>query len=84
MSRSKGRAASGIRPKWHSRAESLNLESLVIRSRKSGHESRHGPRRIRLGTKLQSRAKSLSLQSLDIRSGKSQNESRQGSRRNRI
>ena len=47
MSRAKGRAASGIRHKLHSRAESLSLESLDIRSGKSGHESRQGSRRFR-------------------------------------
>ena len=38
MSRAKGRAASGFRPKLHSRAESLSLESLDM-SRAVGRES---------------------------------------------
>ena len=38
MSRAKGRAASGFRPKLHSRAESLSLESLDM-SRFVGRES---------------------------------------------
>ena len=48
MSRAKGRAASGFRLKLHSRAECLSLESLDIRSGKSGDESRQGSRRIRI------------------------------------
>ena len=48
MSRAKVCAASGFRPNLHSRAESLSLESLDIRSGKSGHESRQGLRRIRI------------------------------------
>ena len=35
LSRAKGRTAFGFRPKLHSRAESLSLESLDIKSRKS-------------------------------------------------
>ena len=46
MSRAKGRALSGFRPKLHSRDESLSLENLVIRSGKSGYETRQGLRRI--------------------------------------
>ena len=42
MNRAMGHATSGFRPKLYSRAESLSLESLEIRSGKSGHESRHG------------------------------------------
>ena len=52
MNRAKGRAASGFRPKLHSRAESSSFESLVIRSGKSGHESRQGPRRIRIQSQI--------------------------------
>ena len=48
MSRAKGRAATGFRPKMQSRAESLSLESLDIRSGKSQNESRQMSRRIRI------------------------------------
>ena len=84
MSRTKGRAASGFRPKLHSRAESLSLESLDIKSGKSGQESRQGSRRLRFRPKLRSRAESLSLECLDIKSENSGHESHQGSRRIRI
>ena len=47
MSHAKGRAASGFRPKLHSRVESLSLESL-------GHESLRGPRKSK-HTKIWSR-----------------------------
>ena len=85
MTRAKGLALSGFRPKLHSRTESSSLESLDIRSGKSGHESRQGPRRIsEFRPKLHSRAESLSFESLVIRSGKSEHESREGPRRIRI
>ena len=45
MNRAMGHATSGFRSKLHSRAESLSLESLEIRSTKSGHESRRGSRK---------------------------------------
>ena len=48
MSRAKGRAASGFSPKLQILANNLSVESLVIRSGKSGHESPHGSRRIRI------------------------------------
>ena len=83
MSRARGCAASAFRPKVHSR-ESLNLESLVIRSVKSGMNRAKRRAASRFSPKLQIRAKSLSLESLVIRSGKSGHESRQGSRRIRI
>ena len=66
MSRARSRATSGFRPKLHSRAESLSLESLDIRSGKSGHESRQGHAASGFRPKLHSRAESLSLQSLDM------------------
>ena len=50
MIRAKGRAATGFRPKVQSRAESLSLESLDIRSGKSQNESRQGSRRIQFWT----------------------------------
>ena len=62
MSRAKGRAASAFRPKLHSRAESLSLESLDMSRHKGRAASGFRP-------KLHSRAESLSLESLDIRSG---------------
>ena len=52
MSRAKGRIASEFRPKLHSRVESLSLESLGIKSKKSGHDSRQGSRRIRIQTQI--------------------------------
>ena len=48
MSRAKGRAATGFSPKLQILANSLSLESLDIRSGKSGHESRQGSRRTRV------------------------------------
>ena len=47
MSRSKGRAASGFRPKLQSRAENLSLEGLEKMSGMSGDELLQGSRRIR-------------------------------------
>ena len=52
MTRAKGCAASGFRPKLQIRSKSLSLESLVIRSRKSGHESRQGPSRLGIQTQI--------------------------------
>ena len=46
MNRAKGCAASGFRRKLQRHAEKLSLESLDIRSEKSGTESRQGSRRI--------------------------------------
>ena len=46
--RAKSCAAFGFRPKLQSRAESFNLESLVIRSEKSGKKLRQGSRRFRI------------------------------------
>ena len=43
-----GRAASGFRPKLHSRAEIFSLECLSIYSGKSRHESLQGSRRARI------------------------------------
>ena len=48
MNRPMGRAASGFSPKLQILADSLSLESLDIRSGKSGHESHQGSRRIRI------------------------------------
>ena len=45
MSRAKDSDASRFRPNLHSRAESLSLESLGIRSGKAGYESRRGSRK---------------------------------------
>ena len=45
-----GHATSGYRSKLHSRAESLSLD---IRTGKSGHESRHGSRRIQIQTQIE-------------------------------
>ena len=45
MSRARDRDASRFRPKLHSRAESLSLESLGKRSGKAGYESRRGSRK---------------------------------------
>ena len=47
MSRAKGGAASGFRSKLHSLSESFSLETLDIRSAKSGQESLQGSCRIR-------------------------------------
>ena len=58
-------AASGFGRKLQSRAESLNIESLVIRSRKSGMTRAKGRAASGFRPKLQSRAESLSLESLD-------------------
>ena len=60
MSRAKGRAEFGFRPKLHSRAESLSLESLDMSRAKGSATSGFRP-------KLHSRAESLSLESLDFR-----------------
>ena len=46
MSSAKGGAAFEFTIKMHDRAESLILESLDIKSEKSGQKSRQGSRRI--------------------------------------
>ena len=51
MSRTKGRAASGFKPKLHGRSENLSLEKLCIKSGKSRHESHRGSRKS-LHTKI--------------------------------
>ena len=78
MSRAKRRAASGFRPKLHSRAERLSPQSLDIRSESLDLSRAKGRAASGFRPKLHSRAKSLSLQSLDIRCEKSGHESRQG------
>ena len=80
MGRAKGRAASGFRPKLHSRAESLSLECLEM-SRAVGRVSLYLPKLSReslvksrakgraasgFRPKLHSRTESLNLESLDI------------------
>ena len=84
MSRVNGRAASGFRPKLHSRTEKSSLESLEKMSGLSGTTCAKGRAPSGFRPKLQIRAKSLKLESLDIRSGKSGHESRQGPSRLRI
>ena len=48
MNRAKDCAASGFRPKLQRHAENLSLESLDLRTEKSGLESRQGSRLIRI------------------------------------
>ena len=48
MSCVKGRAASGFRPKLHSRAESLSPENVDIRSENCGLEARQWSHHIRI------------------------------------
>ena len=69
MSRAKGRAASGFRPKLQNCAECSSRESLDIRSGKCGNESRQGRAASGFGPKLHIRAKSLSVESHVIKSG---------------
>ena len=71
-----GRAASGFRPKFQSRAESLSLESLDTRFGSLDVSRAKGRAASGFRPKLHSRADSLSLESLDIRSGKPGQESR--------
>ena len=81
MSSAKGGAAFEFTFKMHDRAESFVLESLDIKSGKSGKSRAKDCAASGFRPKLQSRAESLSLESLDKRSGMSGHESRQGSRR---
>ena len=84
MSSAKGDAAFEFTIKMHDRVESFVLESLDIKSGKSGQESRQGLPASGFRPKVRSHAECLSLESMDISCGESGHESRQGSRRLRI
>ena len=70
-----GRAASGFRPNFQNRAESLSMERLDTRFGSLDVSHANGPAASGFRPKLHSRADSLSLESLDIRSGKPGHES---------